>query len=122
MSLGNRRGLGNLSLVKARVTTPGDRKSLKYALEEIASIDCDFNGENGDEYLSDEAKAKGYKTNFDYAFDTCAELNENDEKLVEEFFKEWLDFNCYWENYSYIIEKDADGDIAEIILAALGDS
>ena len=52
-----------LTLKRFEIDSPED---IVGALIELAEIDADFNGENGEEYLWDRAKDAGYKTNAEY--------------------------------------------------------
>lgn len=55
------------------------RESLIEAIWNISySLNCDFNGENGEEYLSDEAKKRGFKTDLDMVIHDVNESTEND--------------------------------------------
>ena len=67
--------MSDLSLIKSNVNIPGDKESLKVALAEISETDADFIGDNGDDYLWDDARAAGFETNFDYVFDQIVEEN-----------------------------------------------
>ncbi|HAU87301.1 MAG TPA: hypothetical protein DCW90_17995 [Lachnospiraceae bacterium] len=74
----------------------GNRKSLLNALKSLSDFDCDFNGENGLEYLWEEVD--GFESNMDYLADKVKDI-EDDEDCVETFFKEWMsrDINYYKE-------------------------
>lgn len=80
--------------------------SLRAALYEISNFDCDFNGDNGEEYLWDSAKEKGFSTNVDYVISEVMK-NECLYDVINEFFKMWMGYDNYYEDYDFsIIEEE----------------
>ena len=90
------------------------------ALRELAIIDNDFNGKNGDEYLWDEAKESGYQSNLEFLINEVIkkETNKTDEELVQLFIGQWIDNNDYYKSRSFHVYCDKDG-IAEFIALAI---
>ena len=113
----------NLSIAKIE---PGNRASLLAELSNLS--DCDFNGENGLEYLAPEVwDANGYKDYLDYKNKTGKETSlryscnldfymekiegiENDEECIEAFVKYLVSTasNYYTDYKIEYIKNDAD--------------
>ena len=73
----------------------GNRKSLLAALESLSGFDCDFNGENGLEYLWDEVwKANGFESLEDYEkkqeYDSDEDEDYEEIELKYESNVKWL--------------------------------
>lgn len=96
------------------------RDAFYNALRELATIDDDFNGKNGDEYLWDEAKESGYQSNLDFLINEIIkkETNKTDEELVQLFIGQWIDSDDYYKSRSFHVYCDKDG-IAEFIALAI---
>ena len=62
----------------------GNRESLLDALRSLSDFDCDFNGENGDDYLWEEAN--GFESNMDYLINKVRDIKD-DEDCVNSFFE-----------------------------------
>lgn len=117
---------------------PDNRESLLAALCNISSCDCDFNGENGLEYLRDEVwEANGYKnyddfadkhpdveedvilkyeSNMDYLLDKVRDV-ENDEDCIHEFVDGWMGNDGYYDEYEVDWLKNDDGKIIVLTIA-----
>jgi hypothetical protein len=79
-----------------------------YAQNFLASLainDNDFNGNNGLEFLWEEAR--GYNSNFDYLEDYLSDI-EDAETYIREFIERWIGADDYYEEYSLRIEKEGD--------------
>lgn len=78
-----------------------NKNDLKIALKELSKIDSDFNGENGEKYLWDEARKNNFKTNADYLIDTILFHSDKNienrgvEGYTTRFANEWM----YMDNY-----------------------
>lgn len=127
----------------------GDRDSLLEALRCLSDSDCDFNGENGLEYLRSEVwEANGFEDEDAYE-EACEEpdsdseewesweepklkfesnqdyyLNEvkdieSDEECISDFLNSWLDNDGYYNEWKYEILKDNNGKVIGISIAAL---
>ena len=85
----------------------GNREDLLSALANLSDFDCDFNGQNGLDYLWDEVwKANGfediddyknqvnaelkYESNLDWLLDEVKDI-EDDGECIESFFETWID-------------------------------
>ena len=73
----------------------GNRKSLLAALKSLSSFDCDFNGENGLDYLWNEVwEANGFESLEDYEekqeYDSDEDEDYEEIKLKYESNVEWL--------------------------------
>lgn len=81
------------------------------ALVQLGSIDADFDGTNGDEYLWDEAKKKGFTTNAAYLADYVVfNSNANSRKYgikayTDRFAEEWLKRDSYYTSIEIDIVK-----------------
>ena len=104
----------------------GNRNSLLSALTSLSDFDCDFNGENGIDYLWDEVwEANGfesqedfeskdekaelkYESNLDWLLDEVKEI-EDDADCIEIFFGTWMEHDRnYYDEYevNYIRNKN----------------
>ena len=82
---------------------PNKIEEVKDAVRSFASIDADFNGENGKEYLWEEAA--GYTSNCDYLIDKFFKnIIYNTKNVIaafDSFFKEWVGADLYYDEYDY---------------------
>ena len=117
---------------------PGNRENLLEALISISDGDCDFNGENGLEYLRDEVwEANGYEdyddfadkhpdieeevelryeSNMDYLIDKVRDI-ENDEECIRAYIEGWIGNDGYYREYDLNWLKDGDGKIIALSIA-----
>lgn len=72
--------------------------SIVNAMCSFSDTDCDFNGENGEDYLWDDTKAAGYKCNLDYTADICRK-ESTPKKALFKFAELWLGRDTYYDNY-----------------------
>jgi hypothetical protein len=63
---------------------------------DLANCDNDFNGENGDEYLWEEAE--GFESNAEYCL-SIAEQEPTPREMVEKFISMWMSRDYYYEDY-----------------------
>ena len=75
------------------------KEMVKDTLFEFASYDNDFNGQNGPEYLWEQASAAGFKTNRDYVWSIASEKKDNKD-IIETFISIWMNSACYYEDFS----------------------
>ena len=101
----------NLIKVEAK-----NRESLLSALAELSNFDCDFNGENGIEYLWKDAKEKGFTSNLDYLLDKVKNI-ESDRECIKSFVSEWIDTDNYYHECDLGYLTDDEGNITVISLA-----
>ena len=108
-----------LRLAYATVEHPGDRADLLEALLSFAEdYDNDFNGQNGEEYLWDDAKEAGFSSNAEYLLDDLDKAYPTDDRtLIAEYFSEWLGHDNYYHDYDFNIIVNKDDEIQHIILA-----
>ena len=117
---------------------PGNRDSLLQALIDISDGDCDFNGENGLEYLWDEVwEANGYKdyddfadkhpdveeevelkyeSNMDYLLEKVKDI-KNDYHCIEAYIEGWMGNDGYYGEYEWNWLKNDDGKIIALSIA-----
>ena len=116
----------------------GNRNSLLSALTSISNFDCDFNGENGIDYLWDEVwEANGFKSQEDFESQEEAELKyesnldwlldevkeiEDDADCIETFFETWMEHDRnYYDEYevNYIRNiRNKNGKVVAVSFAA----
>lgn len=96
------------------IDKPG-RDAILIALSQLADLDSDFNGDNGEDCLWEVSKSNGYECNSDYLLDEVTK-NDDDELLVKEFIDRWIDKDSYYTNYCLDIVKDEDEMIKAISL------
>mgnify|MGYP000723060584 FL=1 len=95
----------------------GNRESLLNALRSLSDFDCDFNGENGDDYLWEEAN--GFESNMDYLINKVREIKD-DEDCVNSFFEEWMDNDRnYYEEWNVSVLKDTKKRVKAISFSAI---
>lgn len=102
------------------VECTGTNNSFLAALRELAEFDCDFNGENGPEYLRKEAMEAGADSNLDYIINMLH--NEIEEGIshvdaLHKFFKYWLETDSYYGNYSFKYLANKNNEVRVISLA-----
>lgn len=96
----------------------GNRESLLEALKDLSSFDCDFNGENGDEFLW--VGAEGYDSNMDYLIDKVRNI-EDDEECVNTFFNTWLGADGYYEKWDVSVITDTKKRVKTVSFAAVNE-
>lgn len=95
----------------------GNRESLLNALISLSDFDCDFNGENGLDYLWEEAS--GFESNMDYLIDKIRGIKD-DEDCVNSFFEEWMDNDRnYYEEWNVSVLKDTKKRVKAISFSAI---
>ena len=83
-----------------------------------SSLNCDFNGDNGEEYTSDEALEKGFESDLEYYADMYKDLEE------EEFLTTMINCMCNyaddWE-IEFIYDEEDDKKTVTGVAVALYD-
>ncbi len=69
----------------------------KLFLFQTANYDSDFNGDNGYEYLWEDAE--GFETNADYCW-SIAEKEKTPRLMIEKFISLWMGKDSYYVDYS----------------------
>lgn len=92
---------------KLNIETVAVSGDLFGALKALSDIDNDFNGNNGDEYLSAEAKEAGYENNQEYLLNKVREESRSGEyesvdDIVQAFCKAWLDGDSHYEEWEVV--------------------
>lgn len=82
-----------------------DLSDVETALVELGTIDSDFCGSNGDDFLWEEAKDKGFETNAEFLANYVTSYSERlpNKSVVDycnRFTEEWMKRDSY---YSYIV-------------------
>ena len=75
---------------------PYDKDEVESSLLSLADCDNDFNGENGPEYLWEEAE--GFESNAKYCM-SIAKNETNIRDMIEKFISMWMGRDYYYENY-----------------------
>lgn len=75
---------------------PYDKDEVESCLLSLADCDNDFNGENGLEYLWEEAE--GFESNAEYCM-SVAKKEENIRDMIEKFISMWMGRDYYYEDY-----------------------
>lgn len=73
----------------------------------LADIDNDFNGENGAEYLWEEAELGGFESNAEYCL-WMAQREETPRAIIEKFISLWMGRDYYYQDYDLGILVDGD--------------
>lgn len=90
------------------------KKEAAKSLLILANIDSDFNGDNGMEYLWEDAE--GFESNAEY----CLSISENESTprmMIEKFISLWMGRDSYYDDYN--LEILAHEDVLFISLAYL---
>ena len=122
--------------VKLESVKAGNRNSLLSALTSLSDVDCDFNGENGIDYLWDEVwEANGfdsqedfesqdeetelkYESNLDWLLDEVKEI-EDDADCIETFFRTWMEHDRnYYDEYETNYIRNKNGKVVAVSFAA----
>lgn len=106
----------NGDLTHMTLLVDGTREDIYDALRSFASVDSDFNGENGEECLVDPAKAKGFASNLEYYISELDQYKD-DEQAIKFFMEKWLGCDDRYESYFVNIIKDSNGKIKVLSLA-----
>ena len=72
------------------------KEAMAECLMFMSDFDCDFNGENGLEYLWEEAD--GFKSNSEYCL-SIAEQEPTPIEMAEKFISMWMGRDYYYEDY-----------------------
>ena len=75
---------------------PNDKDEVAANLMDLANCDCDFNGENGTEYLWEDAE--GFESNAEYCL-SIAEKEPTPRAMIEKFISLWMGKDGYYEDY-----------------------
>ena len=105
-------------VTKLEKVKAGDRNSLLCALRSIADFDCDFNGENGEDYTWDDALENGFESNLEYLINEVKDI-EDDEECVNAFIKEWINSDMYYDEYDVNCLTDTKGRVIAIAFATM---
>lgn len=84
------------------VITKNNRDDVMQALLEISMGDADFCGDNGDEYLWEEAK--GFECNAEYVL-SIASQSQSTLNIIKKFVSMWMDGDNYYTDYDLAISE-----------------
>ena len=89
----------------------------------LGECDADFNGDNGEEYLWEDAEKEGYNSNAVYLADKVVTAHFSNavnevETCVNEFIDQWTDHDTYYSDIN--IEIKSLGDTYAVCFAANG--
>lgn len=82
--------------------------------------DEDFNGNNGEEYISEKALEGGFTSNQEYTLSELRKSNLTGEDLITTFFNEWLGKDYYYSNIN-IDSFEQDGKTIVTVTYTFGD-
>ena len=87
--------------------TPNTKNGAIGSLSNLILIDDDFNGNNGKEYLWEEAEAEGFECNADYCL-SIAEKEPTPREMIENFISLWMKRDYYYVDYDLGILAEDD--------------
>ena len=92
------------------------------ALKSLSDLDNDFNGNNGDEYLSDAAKENGCSSNQEYLLNCLRKEYENGDfeeeyEVVDAFCESWCGADSFFEEYNVVSHLTPENKVDYIVLA-----
>ena len=98
-----------------------NREEVLNALGEFYT-DEDFCGNNGEEFTWEEALENGFDNTQEYVIDKL-EKNEDlkGEELILQFFREWLDNDCYYSDWKFKSHINKDGSYTCSVAIVEGD-
>ena len=105
----------NMRLVKVNGKT---REDLLVALASLGEMDCDFNGENGLEYLWETVDKNKYESNMEYLLDTLKGEKE-DKNVIEQYVSSWIGCDGYYKEYILDVIYDDNGKAECIALSTM---
>ena len=85
-----------MSLEHIAEIIPNTREGAQLFLSNAALCDNDFNGENGPEYLWEDAE--GFENNFDYCW-SIAEKQPTPRAMIEKFIGLWMGKDSFYLDY-----------------------
>ena len=86
-------------------TTNKDKQEILNMLTLMGCDDNDFNGENGIEYLWEDAK--GFECNLDYCL-SVASKEDAPQKIIETFISTWFNHDWYYQDYDLDVIEEGD--------------
>lgn len=86
---------------KARVK----KSNFRDDLVKFLGFDCDVSGENGEEYLWEESKKKGYDNNAEYTVDKMIGVYGESNYAIKESLKQVLQHCYYTDRFITVDEK-----------------
>lgn len=115
----------------------GNREDLLSALANLSDFDCDFNGENGLDYLWDEVwEANGFKDIDEYDNQVNTELKyesnlewlldevkniKDDGECIETFFETWMEHDKnYYDEHEVNYIRNTKGKVIAVSFAVNG--
>lgn len=84
------------TLEHAYYVAPNTKADVADTLMCLAGCDCDFNGENGEDYLWEEAE--GFESNAEYCL-SIAEQEKTPREMIEKFVSLWMGRDQYYQDY-----------------------
>lgn len=87
--------------------TPNTKDGVAESLANLIHIDDDFNGNNGAEYLWEEAELGGFESNAEYCL-WMAGKEETPKEMIEKFISLWMGRDYYYQDYNLgiLVEDD----------------
>ena len=87
--------------------TPNTKEGASGSLSNLILMDDDFNGNNGSEYLWEEAELGGFESNAEYCL-WMAEHEETPREMIEKFISLWMGRDYYYQTYDLgiLVEDD----------------
>ena len=86
----------NLQLIHYYEVMSNNKADVANNLMFLSNNDCDFNGENGLEYLWEEAE--GFESNAEYCL-SIAEKEPTPREMIEKFISLWMGKDPYYYDY-----------------------
>lgn len=87
----------NLSMEHITDIIANTKEGAKLFLFQAASYDSDFSGDNGDEYLWEDAE--GFETNANYCW-SIAEKEKTPKLMIKKFINLWMGKDVFYRDYS----------------------
>ena len=87
--------------------TPNTKDGAAGSLSNLILIDDDFNGNNGSEYLWEEAELCGFESNAEYCM-WVSEQEDTPREMIEQFISMWMGRDRYYVDYKIGILEDGD--------------
>lgn len=100
------------------IVNPKDTEDIRNSLIALCGCDEDMNGNNGDEYLWEEAK--GYYSNAEYLADYVMENCKDVKNMFKTFVERWVRHDSYYDDYNLEFAKTGKNIIVALTMLSEG--
>lgn len=106
-----------VTLKMVKVKNPGDKSSLYDALLELAEVDNDFNGYNGEQYFWPGTQRGNFDSNAEWLANRLIKKYSKDETIVKNYIENWIGVDGYYADYKWDATYNNNKHVTAIALA-----